>query len=148
MVSNRDKRMYSEVCSIIDSMGEKYKRAIPQKIYQYIYDNREKDYQPVYDLSKPLKSQELSQRATSFVCFLHYKYWCENETEKAKISKILEYNQKKNKEKYNVDKIFEEKTVQKNSNENIEEQKQLVVYKENLFTKILHKLKNFFKRFH
>lgn len=140
--------MYSEVYGIIESMGEAYRNEIPQKIYQFICENRDEKYNPKYDLNKRLINQELSTNATAFVCFLHYKYWCENEEEKAKIEKILEYNEKKNKEKYDVNNIFkQEENIEIKNHQNEEEQIQLIEYKENVLKKMIRKLKEMFRSF-
>lgn len=140
--------MYSEVYGIIESMGLAYKNAIPKKLYQFIYENRDEGYSPQYDLDKSLATQGLSQKATAFICFLHYKYWCKTEDEKQKISKILEYNEKKNKEKYDVNNIFkQENNIKKNIEKDEEEQIQLVEYKENVLKKMFRKLKEWFSIF-
>lgn len=145
MLSSSEKRMYSEVYGIIDCMGENYKNALPQKLYKYIHDNKDENYCPRYNLSEALMPQNLSKKATAFICFLHYKYWCETEEEKTKINKILKYNEEKNREKYNKNNIFEKNVIQQNSTENMKQQMQLVEYKENMFKKILRKLRGFFK---
>ena len=142
-------RMYSEVYSVIECMGNKYKNAIPTKLYKHICDSREVDYQPEFDMSKPLRSQSLSSNATAFICMLHYKYWCESENEKAKLKKVLDYNQKKNAEKFDVSNVFERanaESEQSSSKEAVQEQVQLVEYKENIFKKMWKKIRNLFKK--
>lgn len=142
MVGNNQRKMYSEIYGIIESMGESYRNRIPKKMYQFICENRDENYNPKYDLTKSLANQDLSANATAFICFLHYKYWCETKEEKSKIEKILEYNEKKNKEKYDVNNIFE---TNKKPEYNVKEEKtQLVEYKENIFKKLIDKIKSWF----
>lgn len=147
MIDANKKRVYSEVYGVLECMGDSYKNAIPKQMYNFIEEHRDKNYVPTYDIESPLSNQNLSQKATAFICMLHYNYWCENEEEKEKIRKILEYNEKKNREKYDVNNIFKEekKQIISQNEKSIKEETSLVEYKESILKKIINKLKSWFK---
>lgn len=119
MEDNKQALVYSEVYAILNSLDKKYKNSVPTKLYNLIKENREKNYTPTYDMKIPLSRQNVSKKAAAFLCLLHYNYWCTSEEEKAKINKVLEYNYKKNREKYFK---YEETLRSRNRQINIEEQ--------------------------
>ena len=92
--------IYSEVYSVLNILGEKYINALPEKLYVLIEENRDKSYNPIFDLTIPLSKQNISKEGTSFICLLHYNYWCTSKEEKIKINKILKYNTEQARNKY------------------------------------------------
>ena len=100
MVSTQNAKMYSEVYSILDVLGNEYKSSLPQKLYNFIKENKIKDYTPIYNENIPFSQQDISKEAVAFICMLHYNYWCKTEEEKAKINKILSYNEQQKRKKY------------------------------------------------
>ena len=96
------------------------------------------------------------------IALLHYNYWCETEEDRVKFKDILETNeekhQKKMKEKYSNDKIFnkettkiEEKTISEKVDRFVESSNQstanIVEYKKSFFNKIIDKIKKWFNIF-
>lgn len=80
---------------------------------------------------------------------LNYQYWCPNKKVKDNLYRIHLANnekyQRKIKEKYNVDNLF--KNMQKSiKNDYIKESTvAMVEYKESFFTRLLNKIKRYFK---
>lgn len=154
MSSNEQAIIYSEVYGILDMLGEQYIKSIPQKLYNHIQENRNKEYTPIYDIDKPLEEQNIKKRTAAFICMLHYKYWCETEEEKKEIVDILNENYEKQKEKYfayektmfkkeDKQQQNQEQVVQQ-SPEPVEQQKSLVVKKENVFVRFINFIKRIF----
>ena len=100
MEQNIQANAYSEVYGVLKILGPKYINRIPKKLYSLIEENREKSYNPIFDLTIPLSKQNISKEGTSFICLLHYNYWCTSEEEKSKINKILKYNTEQARNKY------------------------------------------------
>ena len=99
--------VYSEVYSLLNALRPQYIKALPKKIYSLIEENRDKLYNPTYDLSIPMYKQNISKKGTAFICLLHYNYWCTSEEEKNRIDKVLKYNTEKVKEEYSdYEKMF------------------------------------------
>ena len=110
------KEMYSEVHSILKILGKEYMEKLPKTILKIIIESREENYNPKYDLSIPLKNQDINRKSIAMITLLHYNYWCETQEEKSKLKKMLEENeekyQKEIKEKYSNDKIFNNKNIE------------------------------------
>ena len=153
MTENSQATVYSEIYGILNSLDVSYTNAIPKKLYNLIKEKREKNYNPTYNMDIPLSQQNISKKATAFICMLHYNYWCTSEEEKEKINKILKYNTEKNKDKYfEYERKFNSNTAKKNDNKKIEKDTSinqnktaLVVKKENTwFKRFLKFIRNIF----
>lgn len=135
MVSIQNAKMYSEVYNMLNFLGDEYKNLLPQKLYNFIKENKlENNIQSNNENLQP----NISKESIAFICMLHCKYWCKTEEEKAKINKILEYNEKKKREKY-----FEfEKKMENEKYAKTEEKALVVINKKNIFQRILNFFKN------
>ena len=89
------KEMYSEVYSILKMLGKEYMEKLPKTILKIIIESREENYNPKYDLSIPLKNQDINRKSIAMITLLHYNYWCETQEEKSKLKKMLEENEEK-----------------------------------------------------
>ena len=150
MVEQSSAQVYSEVYGILNSFGTVYINAIPKKLYNLINENRDKTFNPIYNMSIPLSQQNLSKKAIAFICMLHYKYWCTSVEEKIKIKKILKYNTEQDRNKYfeyekklnkNKSEISRDKPVKKDFN--INENNTAIAVRKN--DSIFKKIWNFFK---
>ena len=101
MVDSNKAVVYSEVFEILNLLGKKYIELIPKDLYNFFEENKLNTYSPVYDINKPLTNQKINKNTAAILCILHYNYWCKDDKEKEKISNILEYNEKNNKEDEN-----------------------------------------------
>lgn len=132
--------MYNEVYDFLNILGKEYISLIPNKVYEFIQNNKIPDYETNIDYDKNISSQILDDTLV-FISYLNLKYWCLPE-EKDELIQIYKENdikqEMKKKEKYNPDEIFKKK------NTNMKEEKehfQMIQYKESLWKKII----NFFK---
>lgn len=143
MSNNEQSIIYSEVYGILNMLGDNYINSLPKKLYNYIKENRNANYTPIYDINIPLFKQNIKKRTASFLCMLHYKYWCKTVEEKAEIVEILNDNEKKCREKYNVENVF--KNNERIEIDKVQEITVLIEKKENIFTKLFIFIKNFFR---
>ena len=81
-MNENEKRMYSEVYGILKLLGEKYIKLLPIKLYRLICDNRDKKYEPIYDISRDLEKQNISKDSLAFLTLISLKYWIKDEKEK------------------------------------------------------------------
>lgn len=138
-----------QINEIIKYMKPTLKARIPKKFIVYFENNKSEDYNWKIDETLPLEKQNLLPTTKEILTVLYKDYIC-NDVEKVKLEKILNDNeikyQKKLKEKYNPDNIFNNKTekvVDKiTENENIS----VSTYKESFFSKIISKIKLFFHK--
>lgn len=141
------KRANSEILEIIKYLPLKEQKMIPQERIEYYEKNKDQFYNFNYNPAKTLIEQNvLRETKTLIVALFRDVFATEEQKEKLKI--ILAQNEKKYQEelrkKYSKKELFKQKT--KNIEEVVEENynnSQIVVYKENIFTKI----RSFIKRF-
>ena len=88
-MNENEKRMYSEVYGIVKLLGEKYIKLLPSELYKLICDNRDRKYEPIYDISCDLEKQNISKDAMSFLTIISLKYWIKDEKEKNEFWKQL-----------------------------------------------------------
>ena len=137
---------YTEVYEIINLMDDQYKEKIPKRLRQHISEMKVNDYNAKIDSNMSLKEQEISKKALSILAVLNYNYWCVDDNKKNilinQYIKNEEEYQKKLREEYNYDKLFNKKNKNTKYNE-VNECKQLVKYnkKEWLWIKIINKIK-------
>ena len=143
------KKVYSQVYSMLQLLGNTYIKKIPKKLLQLIDSQRDKDYNPKYNLETNFIEQNVNKRALAIICMIDLKYWC-NEKEKNIIIEKLRQNQiiqnKKNEELYND--IFKKRIKNNKENEsNKEENNKLIVIEKNgFFKKIVNIILRFLKK--
>lgn len=81
-MDENERKMYSEVYSILQLLENKYIEMLPKKLYKIIDDNRDKKYKPNYDGSADLENQNISKEAKAFLILISLKYWMKDEKEK------------------------------------------------------------------
>lgn len=87
-----DKKIYSEVYSVLNLLGEKYINKLPSKLVEFIKNNRLKSYNPAYTFSKELDVQNIEKDSLALITMINYKYWLETEDEKEELFKLLKNN--------------------------------------------------------
>lgn len=139
-----NKKAISEVNQILNQLNEDSLKKIPQKLLEEIQKNATIQV----DYIKPevaLEDINLEKETKEMLAVISYQYFC-NEKERKIWQKELEENernyQEQLREKYNPDKLFDEK----DSIEWLKEENALVEYKEPFFKKIWNLIKKFWNR--
>lgn len=140
------KKRLTEVDEILNYLSEEELEKIPAEIRNAIKDNKDDEYDWEYDETKPLKDQNLSRDTIAFLSYLNMEYLL-NEEQKKVMKEIHKLNDRK------LEEAKAKKYVQNTFNNKLEkeekvvdEKKELVEYKENLFTKIFRKLKSIIRK--
>ena len=156
MVENnmQTRKIYSEVYSILDMLGEDYIKKLPEIIYENIKKLKLEDYNPKYTEEESLKKQHVSRDAISMIAFFDLSYWCENEEQKTNLKKLFKENGEKENNIFanNTKKV--EAVSDSNKNENlqtIEKTEEVCnlpskVEKNSIFKKIFNFIKNIIKK--
>lgn len=151
-----DNRVYSEVYSVLNLLDENDLRRIPEDILFFIKANMSEDVDYM-DKNQSLDEIKITRDAEDMLMLLTYHYLCDD-TEKVDMNKAMEENEKIHqaelKEKYNPDNVFnnvKSSDTQSNrgntsSNNSTNESVDIIVTKESFISKIINKLKGFFKR--
>lgn len=139
-----------EVDEVLNYLLEEDLQKIPEDIRQIIKENKDKEYVWEYDESKELKDQGLSRDTIIILSYLNMEYLL-NEKQKELMQQIHELNERKVEEeklkKYSTEDLFKKSKSEQEKKEETEQiqENSLVIYKESFFTKMINKIKNFFK---
>lgn len=145
---NNRKNAYTEVYTILQELNEEEYNKIPPEVIETIEANRNEEYE--YDLDDELELKDQpTLPETKAILFNLFRDYLATPEQKAKIIRMQnearQKNELKKQQMYNTD-VFanrqKEDTVQTKS-----ETTQIVKYKENIFKRILNKIKRFFSRY-
>ena len=149
---NNRKNAYTEVYTILEDLNEEEYKKIPPEVIDTIRLNRNEEYFYELDEDLELKEQPMLPE-TKAILFNLFRDYLSTQEQKAKIIRMQNEERQKNELKkqkqYKTD-VFENK--QRRNIEQIEDNKEkstetnLVIYKENIFKRILNKIKRFFIR--
>ena len=143
----KTKEIYSELYGVLILLGDEYINKLPNDLINLIIKKRDISYNPQYVDDMPLNKQNIKKETISLIALLHLNYWCEGEEEKNQIEYLLKKNeeeyQNKLRDKYNPDNLFKRYKEEKN---HIQDDVEMVVYKESLLKKIINKIKQRFSR--
>lgn len=138
---------YKEVYEILKYIPKVYYDKIPSekiKLYKTMQDT---DYNFKYNPSKTLDEQNISKRGKAIIGLLFRDCWA-TETQKQKILAKQKYERKRienEKIKNFQNKNIFRSTSKKEDLTNDIQNNKLIEYKENIYTRILSKIKNIFK---
>ena len=145
---NNRKNAYAEVYTILQDLNEEEYNKIPPEVVEAIKVNRNEEYEYELDDELELKEQPMLPE-TKAILFNLFRDYLATPEQKAKIIRMQNEERQKNElkkqQRYNTD-VFanrQEKDISQEKNEEI----QIVKYKENLFKRILDKIKRFFIRY-
>ena len=138
---------YKEVLIVISNLVKEDYEKIPKEYIKFLKENCNNEYEFIYDTSKSFNEQELLDD-TKYILFGLFEKYGATEIQKAKINayKINYRNQleKQRIEKYNSNDIFKNEQG-KNIEENVIPT-EMIVYKENIFKKLIKRMKRFFHK--
>ena len=123
---NSIKQAYSEIDEFLELLDEKTRNEIPAKLRQFFKDEKDNEYHKGITPNIPIKEQNLHRETLALIALLNLQYWCKDEAEKERLKQIYSNNekeyQKKLKEKYNIDNIFQSrnKVEEKNRDKQVE----------------------------
>ncbi len=142
----------TEVIEVLYNSDSSLVCKIPYKVLEALQSKTEECNKKI-DLKEntEIKDQNISEESKAILSILYRDYMC-SEEEKIEINKTFELNQKQydeiQREKYNPDKIFQNKNIKiDNNSEVVEDDKALVeLPKSKWYTILFEKIKSIFKR--
>lgn len=145
MIDVKLSKSITEVLEILGYMDKTYAEKLPKKFVKFLQDNQDTSYIPKFDYTKKLQDCVMHKETKALLGIMYLKYWS-SEEQKKEYLQVLENNQKKYQEeineKYNPDNLFKNK---EKSVEKLEENTQMIEYKESVFRRIINKIKLFLK---
>lgn len=138
-----NKRLVEVEC-ILRMLDNKYITKVPQEVWNYIDENKDKNYIFKYDNNKSLNEQNLNIDTISILTYINIEYLLEDD-EKRELLTLLKNDEiiaeQDKRKKYNPDNLFNNKKVQS------KEEVSLVEIKiEKWYEKLFSFLKNMFKK--
>ena len=144
MTNNVYTNAFSEVYTIINILSEELTKNIPTQLLELIEKERNKDYDFKYNDSLPIDEQDISSEAKAILTLIYRDYLCDSD-EKKELDEIFDLNEKKYYEKLTTN-MFRSSQKSDNNEETVDNtETELIVYKENIITKIIKKFLNIFK---
>ena len=144
MINVKTANAMAEVIHYLKGIRQEDINKIPKKFLKYLNDNASKEYKCDFDYNKALKELDLLDETRGIIGMICYDYWCIDEVQKKKYIDKLNLNELKYqevlREKYNQDNIIKTTKEKNVVNDTTTE---LIEYKENIFQKIIIKLKSF-----
>ena len=139
---------YSEVLEILKYISMEDYNKIPKNKIELFETNANTKYKFTYNPNKTLEEQKVSKRARAIIAILFRDYWATS-TQKQKIIAKQEYDrvqsEKKKREIYSLDNLFKNSTKKKLVEKfNNKEELSMLEYKENLFQKLINKIRKKF----
>lgn len=142
MISKNIRQAYSEVDEFLGLLSEQERNKIPEHIREIFKQEKDKEYIKGINPNIEIKEQNLLDETLAIIAMLNLNYICEDEQEKERLKEVYANNEKKYQElfqvAFNAEEVFgvkEEYLTQK-----LEEQI-IIPKKENIFQKILNKIK-------
>lgn len=134
----------AEVSVILEHTNPDLVQMIPKKFLDYIWQNKDKNYEVNISSNLSLEDQEIKDETKSIMALIYRNYFCTQE-EREKFDGLLNNNQieyeKALNEKYSYENIFKNNSLKRDENN------QLIEYKEeNILQKIIKKIKAFFRK--
>jgi hypothetical protein len=85
-------KAYKEVLHILDSSPKEMVDKIPENVMEVFRANADENYECDFDIND--ENVELLDETKNILGMIYYKYWCEDEEEKAEFEKMMEENEK------------------------------------------------------
>lgn len=155
MFSNEYGEAAVEVLDILDNTNKFDVAKIPTSFIKFLVDNASEDYRVNLDHSKLISEMNLKEKTKEILGVIYINWWCDKKDKENYTKQIKELEVKRQeeiKEKYNPNKIFENKNkVQEYTNatkvDTVQnEEVAMIEYEESIFKKIWNKILNFFNK--
>lgn len=140
-MSNFEK-ISAEVLAVLKEIPKSQFDKIPPKVIEMLEKNKNHSNEIKIDTNKKLEEQNISKEAKDIIFLLGLNYWLTEEERKEVLIKLNE-NERALREKYNVEDLFKTNKLEQKNLKEAEQKQALVERKENFFTKIIKKIKNF-----
>lgn len=151
---NNRRNAYTEVYTILQDLDEEEYNKIPPEVIETLDTNRNKEYEYFLDDELELKDQPMLPE-TKAILFNLFRDYLATPEQKTKIIRMQnearQKNELKKQQMYNTD-VFANKNINKttkvdeNEVKTNNDEKQIVIYKENIFKRILNKIKSLFMK--
>ncbi len=143
-----------EVLDILDNTNKTDVDKIPSNFIKFLVDNASEDYKVNLDHSKLISEMDLKEKTKEILGVIYINWWCDKKDKENYTKQIKELEIKRQeeiKEKYNPNKIFENKVQEYTNTTKVDTAQNetvttMIEYKESFFKKIWNKILSFFNK--
>lgn len=147
MISKNIRQAYSEVDEFLSLLSEHERNKIPENLREIFRQEKDKDYIKGINPSIEIKDQNLLEETLAIIAMLNLNYICEDEEEKARLREVYANNEKKYQDMFQVDFNADEVFGTKDEYFTQKPEEQIIVpVKENMFQKIINKIKRLYRK--
>ena len=155
MFSNEYGEAAVEVLDILDNTNKSDVDKIPSNFIKFLVEIASEDYKVNLDHSKLISEMNLKENTKEILGVIYINWWCDKKDKENYMKQIKELEMKRQaeiNEKYNPNKIFENKNkIQEYTNETKMDTVQnetvtMIEYKESILKKIWNKILSFFNK--
>ena len=153
MFSNEYGEAAVEVLDILDNTNKADVDKIPKNFIKFLVEIASEDYKVNLDHSKLISEMNLKEKTKEILGVIYINWWCDKKDKENYTKQIKELEVKRQeeiKEKYNPNKIFENKVQEYTNATKVDtvqnEAVAMIEYKESIFKKIWNKILNFFNK--
>ena len=142
-------RELKEIYEILKFFPQNELNKISQEFLNFIEKNKDDEYNFEWNEAKEFNEYTVLPGTITLMQMIFLNYFA-SEEEKKQINRILDENeqrfQKEAYEKYNPNEIFKKTENKVQTNTEFKGDNQMVIYKENIFNKIINSILNLFRR--
>ena len=140
----------AEVKHYLKGIKQKDIDKIPKELLEYIDSNSSSDYQCNFDYNAPLKDLDLLEETRGVIGMICYDYWCDTDELKKRFQTRLNENELKYQEKLrnenNPNDLFKNSTMHLRETREEKEISTLTKVENNLFKRLINKIKSIFQK--
>lgn len=137
------RQAYTEIDNFLELLNEDDRNKVPEELRKMFKKEKDSGYIKRINANVPISKQNLKEETLSLIALLNLHYWCDDESERERLKKVYDKNEKKYQElietTFSVDDVFKGNKKQEETKEIIEENK--LVKKEPFYLKIFNRIK-------
>lgn len=136
--------LYKDILIIIEMMDNEMRNKISNSFIEFLIENQDVNFEGTINRSIPIREQQLREEVKLMLSQIYIDYFCSQE-KRLEILKL----EKRNIENFYSKKMFlkkkQQEIVKQDNIENVDNKLNIIHYRENIFIKILKKVKKFLK---
>ena len=153
VVKKMEKEEYAVACTeileVLNYVSKEDYNKVPKDVLQVLEKNKKDDIVFLYNPWKDINEQKMSETGRVMLASFFRDYWSTTE-QREKIKKFQSNKrniiEEEKQQRYDSKNLFKTQIATNEKLEKSPEKTSIIVYNENIFSKILNKIKNLFKR--
>lgn len=130
---------FGQIYNILENSNIRIKNKIPNKLYNLIYDNMDKNYVSDLDFNKENWMDDVSDEVKTFMALVYRDYIVSPNERNTLIKEEIDREEQLKREKYNPDNIFKNNNMNKTDEKEIKNKEVglVKIQNENWYTRVM-----------